>query len=168
MTNEPTTGEIVSALRNCPNCGDCLRKDQKCYGNDKEAADRLESQEAQIKQLAEALAYANEWHKESVENATNELRELSGIAGELEKFKAFHERYAEQTSKKYVEDICDLTARAESAERERDAAVADFKVAEEDGLCCICAFVGNDIGQTKCMEDCCFKWRGQPQEGMKT
>ena len=167
MTNEPTTGEIVSALRNCPNCDDCLRKDQKCYRNDHDAADRLESQEAQIKQLAEALAYANEWHKESVENATNELRELSGIAGELEKFKAFHERYAEQTSKKYVDDICALTARAESAERERDAAIADIHIAEEDGLCCICSFIGNDIGRTECMEECCFKWRGSEGEKEK-
>ena len=51
MTNGPTTGEIVSALRNCPNCDDCLRKDQKCYRNDHDAADRLESQEQTISAL---------------------------------------------------------------------------------------------------------------------
>jgi hypothetical protein len=67
---------------------------ESLYYLSKVAADRLESQE----------------------------RELSGITGELERFRAFHERYAEQTSKKYVDDICALTARAEQAERERDAA----------------------------------------------
>jgi len=51
---------------------------------------------------------------------TNELRELSGITEELERFRAFHERYAEQTSKKYVNDICALTARAEQAERKNE------------------------------------------------
>ena len=65
-TNEPTTGEIVRALRE-----DCSLLDDN---TDKfVAADRLESQE----------------------------RELSGITGELER----------------------MTARAESAERERDAVV---------------------------------------------
>ena len=110
MTNEPTTGEIAFELRNM-NPKHLIVKGNGVTVEDV-AADRLESQEAQINQLCEALAYANEWHKESVENATNELRELSGITGELERFRAFHERYAEQTSKKYIDDICALTARA--------------------------------------------------------
>ena len=66
--NEPTTGEIVSALRNCPNCGDCLRKDQKCYGNDEEAADRLESQERAIAELT-ARAESAERERDDVEKS---------------------------------------------------------------------------------------------------
>ena len=162
MTNEPTTGEIVRALRcvaEATECKDCRYKypvgnvilcdhEQK-NGDD---ADRLESQAKQI-------------------------AELSGIAGELEKFKAFHERFAEQTSKKYVDDICKLTARAESAERERDAAIEDMKlivdaVREEhcDETCCFackfdCDTSINDSGEygSECpgfYKDDCFEWRG--------
>jgi len=171
--SDPTTGEIVRALRcdtEANECKDCRYKypvgnvilcdHEQMNGN---AADRLESQEAQIKQLSEALAYANEWHKESVKNATNELRELSGITGELERFREFHERYAEQTSKKYIDDICALTARAEQAEN-------DFKLISggTKNLCDICRFV-DLIGC--CHKNHCddnfsmFQWRGLPQEG---
>ena len=48
---------------------------------------------------------------------------LEQLERDLETFKTFHERYAEQTSKKYVEDVCALTARAEQAEKERNLAV---------------------------------------------
>ena len=138
MTNEPTTGEIVRALRE-----DCSLLDDN---TDKfAAADRLESQE----------------------------RELSGITGELERFRTFHERYAEQTSKKYIDDICALTARAESAEAERDAAKRDIEeIMAMHGLevftmCAFCAMPDDDtcfiVGDSK---KCKAKWRGlQPQEG---
>ena len=86
-TSEPTTGEIVSALRNCPNCDDCLRKDQKCYRNDHDAADRLESQERSIEEAA-------------------------------------------KLNEKQANTIAALTARAESAERERD----DYKQELKDAL----------------------------------
>ena len=142
--NEPTTGEIVRALRCSADDDSFCKKCQYGYalgsaflcdkgrmnGN---AADRLESQE----------------------------RELSGIAGELERFRAFHERYAEQTSKKYIDDICALTARAESAERERDA-VVELYVPQRCSTCAhstgtACAAQGNG---------CKWKYRGlQPQEG---
>ena len=119
-TSEPTTGEIVSALRNCPNCDDCLRKDQKCYRNNHDAADRLESQE---------------------------------------------------------QTISALTARAEQAERERDAAKADMKLIVDaerethcDETCCFackhdCDMSINDSGEfnNECpgfYKDDCFEWRG--------
>ena len=133
ITNQSTTNDIIVVLKMIVQYLESFTMDKMSRDVMSAAADRLESQEAQIKQLSEALAYANEWHKESVENATNELRELSGIAGELERFRAFHERYAEQTSKKYTDDICALTARAESAERERDELLTDFSTIERDG-----------------------------------
>ena len=77
-TSEPTTGEIVRALR----CAQKVHAESAVYGL---AADRLESQER-----------------------------------DLETLRAFHERYAEQTSKQYVVAVCGLTARAEQAEKERD------------------------------------------------
>jgi hypothetical protein len=109
-------------------------------------------------------------------------RELSEIAGELERFRAFHERYAEQTSKKYVNDVCALTARAEQAEQERDAAKADMKLIVDavrethcDETCCFackhdCDMSINDSGEfnNECPgfdRDDCFDWRGLPREG---
>jgi hypothetical protein len=90
-TSEPTTGEIVRALRSMQTSAQVVldsgfgTREGECdvvYRNRrdlaKNAADRLESQERNIETL-----------------------------------RAFHERYAEQTSKKYVEEICALTARAE-------------------------------------------------------
>lgn len=175
-TSEPTTGEIVRALRCDGDANNCVNCSYATYDtatilcdqgqNVRDAADRLESQEAQIKQLTEALAYANEWHKESVENATNELRELSGITGELERFRAFHERYAEQTSKKYINDICALTARAESAERERDAA---FDMLQDMRNCDECKHLARTWKEEPC--NCCcreysmFELCGLPQDG---
>ena len=88
---------------------------------------------------------------------------------DIETLRAFHERYAEQTSKKYVEDICALTARAEQAERERDAAIKDITRLctrckhwtcpndDEPCLSCLNAESGNPN----------WTWRGLPQEGEK-
>ena len=142
-TNEPTTGEIVRALRGCADkeimCDECrynMGNSFECLNKMQyEAADRLESQE----------------------------RELLQKTQELESAKTRPARKEAESAELNEEAI----ARAENAERERDAAIAEFRVAEEDGLCCVCQFIGNDIGQTKCMEDCCFKWRGLPQEGEK-
>ena len=169
--NEPTTGEIVSALRNCPNCDDCLRKYQKCYRNDHDAADRLESQEAKLKLLnggdfdvidvPAALAYL-----ESVEEI------LPHASALIDLIQSLHGSATE------------LTARAENAERERDAAIEDMKlivdaVREEhcDETCCFackfdCDTSINDSGEygSECPgfdRDDCFEWRGLPQEGEK-
>lgn len=155
MTNEPTTVNIAKALRVCFEktcaCSECPFEHEYCGDIEQLAADRLESQEAQIKQLAEALAYANEWHKDSVENATNELRELSGIAGELEA----------------------MTARAEQAERERDAAVAVIGIQAKQlkeshvVLCNICKFEDmiGCVHKNHCDGYQLFKWRGLQQDG---
>lgn len=63
----------------------------------------------------------------------------------------------------------DLTARAESAERERDAAIADIERMRKEKipLCPICDF--NDMIRC-CHDSHCdgyqlFRWRGLPQEG---
>ena len=59
-------------------------------------------------------------------------------------------------------EIAALTARAERAERERDAAIAEFTTIELDGLCEVCFFADrNDLSKEECMEDCCFSWRNK-------
>ena len=52
-----------------------------------------------------------------IDRLESQERGLSEKTEQLEKFKAFYERYAEQTSKKYVDMVCSLTARAEQAEK---------------------------------------------------
>ena len=65
--------------------------------------------------------------------------------------------------------IAALTARAEQAERERDALLTDFSTIERDGLCEVCSFGdSSQISKEDCMKDCCFNYRtrrGLPQEG---
>ena len=65
--------------------------------------------------------------------------------------------------------ISALTARAERAERERDALLTDFSTIERDGLCEVCSFGdSSQISKEDCMKDCCFNYRtrrGLPQEG---
>ena len=142
-TSEPTTGEMIERLR--------IAIDQ--------GTERVVIPSAGVKMIADRL--------ESQE------RELSGITGELERFRAFHERYAEQTSKKYVDDICALTARAEQAERERDAAFAVIGIQAEKlkeshvVLCNICEFEDmiGCVHKSHCDGYQLFKWRGQPQDG---
>ena len=97
-TSEPTTGEIVRALRYCTDENSICGTACPAYLSEagcrttviKNAADRLESQERDLKTL-----------------------------------RAFHERYAEQTSKQYVVAVCGLTARAEHAD-ELDALVGGW------------------------------------------
>jgi len=135
-TSEPTTGEIVRALRYC------VGKDTICgtacpaYLSEagcrttimKNAADRLESQER-----------------------------------DLETLRAFHERYAEQTSKQYVVAVCGLTARAEQAERERDAAVANINLCMDGDICKACVSWKNGICSRK-DNRCDPKYRGLQQK----
>ena len=119
----------------------------------KDAADRLESQEVTIAEL-EGTIKTYKW------NACQ----------------------ADKTIRSITKDIAALTARAESAERERDAAIADMKlivdaVREEhcDETCCFackfdCDTSINDSGEygSECPgfdRDDCFEWRGLPQDG---
>ena len=104
--NEPSTAEIVKALR----CEGDVDKCKDCYFENTELGCVLCSG-----QEIESLAAAR----------------LEQLERDLETFKAFHERYAQQTSKKYVEDICALTARAEKAEAEREEADKDRWMWEE-------------------------------------
>lgn len=130
--NEPTTGEIVRALRE-----DCSLLDDN---TDKfAAADRLESQ-----------AKENEISRHLIEMQSNVITEL--------------------------------TARAESAERERDAAKADMKLIVDavrethcDETCCFACKHDCDMsinGSGEFANECpgfdrydCFEWRGLPQDG---
>jgi len=147
--SEPTTGEIVRALRcvaEATECKDCRYKYP--VGNvilcdheqmNANAADRLESQERTI----------------------DELEDECG---------------------KLMMTIDLLTARAEQAEKERDAAKADMKLIVDavrethcDETCCFackydCDMSINDSGEfnNECPgfdKDDCFEWRGLPQDG---
>ena len=100
-TSEPTTGELIEALR----CDGVIKPCEGCFFA------------FQIENCAAMGCRTDDMFGLAADRLESQARELSGIAGELEKLKAFHERYAEQTSKKYVDDICALTARAEQAEQ---------------------------------------------------
>ena len=119
------------------------------------AADRLESQEREIERLKEEL--------EQMEEAATVLHA------------------ANETHWTYIKE---LTARAEQAERERDAAKADMKLIVDavrethcDETCCFACKYDfdtsiNDSGELngECPgfdRDDCFEWRGRPQEGDK-
>ena len=140
--NEPTTGEIVRALRcvaEATECKDCRYKypvgnvilcdHEQMNGN---AADRLESQERKITEI-------ENFHKEML--------------------------------KDHKAQVAELTARAESAERERDAAIAEFEeymLGNEDIPCKYCANHSTDkkcFPYTKSCEPKYNKWRGMPQDG---
>ena len=111
-TSEPTTGEIVRALRGGGIYGITTALELKVIA-------RLESQE----------------------------RELSGITGELER----------------------MTARAEQAEKERDAAIADIEelLGQDDfiGICWACKSHDKCVGTRDVKITCVPKWRGLPQGG---
>ena len=145
--NEPTTGEIVRALR-CvaeeTECKDCRYKypvgnvilcdHEQMNGN---AADRLESQEKTIADLRETLRITCE-------------------------------NWSESSNEKNVQ-IATLTARAESAERERDAIALELDMMRanenENGLCLICK-KKCESASNGCFFCKDFEWRGlQPQDG---
>ena len=193
MTNEPTTGEnndwisteiIVRMLRKIQNSaqvvldsgfgtrdGECNMVYRDRRDNMKLAADRLESQEQKLELLnggdfdvidiPAALAYL-----ESVEEI---LPHASALIDLIQSLKG---------------TAIELTARAEQAELERDAAVVDMKsivdaVREEyiDGTCCFACKYDFDTSCDEygcCPVECpgfesndCFEWRGLPQEGEK-
>ena len=192
-TSEPTTGEnndwisteiIVRMLRKIQNSaqvvldsgfgtrdGECNMVYRDRRDNMKLAADRLESQEQKLELLnggdfdvidiPAALAYL-----ESVEEI---LPHASALIDLIQSLKG---------------TAIELTARAEQAELERDAAVVDMKsivdaVREEysDGTCCFACKYDFDTSCDEygcCPGECpgfesndCFEWRGLPQEGEK-
>ena len=158
-TSEPTTGEIVRALRFCTGedsiCGTACPaylSEAGCRTTImKNAADRLESQE----------------------------RELSGITGELEQYKKWHDESIATATNNIVElehRVAALTARAEQAEARERAIIESlrdrcdfcigYELEESDDPCSTCynarTFEPDDIPRTK-------NWtlRGLPQEGEK-
>ena len=190
-TSEPTTGEnndwisteiIVRMLRKIQNSaqvvldsgfgtrdGECNMVYRDRRDNMKLAADRLESQEQKLELLnggdfdvidiPAALAYL-----ESVEEI---LPHASALIDLIQSLKG---------------TAIELTARAEQAELERDAAVVDMKsivdaVREEysDGTCCFACKYDFDTSCDEygcCPGECpgfesndCFEWRGLPQDG---
>lgn len=147
--NEPTTGEIVRALRcvaDDTECKDCRYKypvgnvilcdHEQMNGN---AADRLESQE-------------------------------QTIAG----MKEFHEKCCSEMARAHVEEVTALTARAEQAEAREKAAIErmrgscqfciGYEREENEYPCNTCynarTFEPDDIPRTQNWE-----YSGQPQEG---
>ena len=165
MTNEPTTGEIVRALRNCadatgkrkpctPEC--CFFNKTNCCAESlySSAADRLESQEQKLELLnggdfdvidiPAALAYL-----ESVEEI---LPHASALIDLIQSLKG---------------TAIELTARAESAERERDAAIADMWLMRS---CQSCKHKPDGYNRIRCACPDCddedkWEWRGLPQKG---
>ena len=146
-TSEPTTGEIVATLR------------RGCLIVQRQAADRLESQEQKLKMLngedfdvidvPATLAYL-----ESVEPV---LPHASALIDLIQSLKG---------------TATELAARAEQAEKERDAAVADIEsIMSLRGLkdfvmCGYCAMPDDETCFIpKNAEKCDAKWRGLPQEG---
>ena len=122
---------------------DVLRENGDVYFGETEItcdqiADRLESQAKQIAELTAAI-----------KTQSDLCRECAALT------------VIEQKA-----EIDALTARAESAEQERDVAIKELEVIEQDGLCSICKFEST-IPLMECMENCVFKWRGKPQEGVK-
>ena len=56
--------------------------------------------------------------------------------------------------------IKQLRAQLDHTRQELEAAVGDIGVIEQDGLCCVCSFMGACADK----ESCCFKWRGIREE----
>lgn len=145
-TNEPTTVEIVRALRSCYESDDIECYECPCNANggielcrmDK-LADRLESQE-------------------------------QTIAG----MKEFHEKCCGEMARAHVEEVTALTARAEQAEAREKAIIESlrdrcefcigYELEESDDPCSTCynarTFEPDDIPRTKN-----WTWSGLPQEG---
>lgn len=136
-TSEPTTGELIEALR----CDGVIKPCEGCF-----FAFQIEN--------CSAMGCRTD--------------DMFGLAADRLEAQ-------EQT-------IAALTARAESAERERDAAKADMKLIVDevrethcDETCCFackydCDTSINDSGEfnNECPgfdRDDCFEWRGLPQEG---
>ena len=162
-TSEPTTGEIVRALRFCYEskeieCYECpCRVSGGAYlcHMDK-LADRLESQEQKLELLnggdfdvidiPAALAYL-----ESVEEI---LPHASALIDLIQSLKG---------------TAIELTARAEQAEKERDAAIADIEelLGQDDfiGICWACKSHDKCVGTRDVKITCVPKWRGLPQGG---
>jgi len=99
-------------------------------------------------------------------------RELSGISGELEQYKKWHDESIATATNNIVElehQIAALTARAEQAAEQRDELLEDFRTIERDGLCEVCSFGdASQVSKDDCMQDCCFSYRTRrelPQEG---
>ena len=136
---EPTTGNIAKALRVCFEktcaCSECPFEHESCGDIEQLAADRLESQEREIERLKEEL--------EQMEEAATVLHA------------------ANETHWTYIKE---LTARAEKAERERDAAKAYMK---RFG-CLTCNGQGTlALNHTcgSCRDKSKWEMRGLPQEG---
>lgn len=143
ITSQSTTRDIVVVLKMIVQYLESFTMDKMSRDVMSAAADRLESQEREIAELKAFL---------------EENRKLCALCAS--------EGVIEQKA-----EVDALTARAEQAERERDALLTDFSTIERDGLCEVCSFGdSSQISKEDCMEDCCFNYRtrrGLPQEGEK-
>lgn len=123
--SEPTTENIAKALRVCFEktcaCSECPFEHESCGDIEQLAADRLESQERTVAELTEKLEQAE---------LTRDM--LCGTIREAEEPKT-------ECSSTFVLEsgndiIAELTARAESAERELDAAKAEKEQLSKENL----------------------------------
>ena len=156
-TSEPTTGEIVRLLRMCATTceGDCYYYDNRdaCAAVlKKDAADRLESQEKTI-----ATMRGDNFDATSV---TNVLAYLDTVMGLIHCADGIKDLIVSMQG-----TAIELTARAEQAEAERDAAIKFIRTSD---WCAGCENMKN----LHCdfMKECAnphdlYKLRGLPQEG---
>ena len=101
--------------------------------------------------------------------------EMKYLLSEVDRLNALHKREIIITGE-YAQRVIDLTARAEAAEAERDAAVEDLKtmalaMRESDelevGCCFACKFDASNNDNMEPWNECpgfntdnCFEWRG--------
>ena len=154
ITNQSTTHDIIVVLKMIVQYLESFTMDKMSRDVMSAAADRLKSQEREIAELKAFL---------------EENRKLCALCAS--------EGVIEQKA-----EVDALTARAEQAERERDAAIADMKLIADnvrethcDETCCFackydCDMSTNDSGviANECpgfYKDDCFEWRGLPQGG---
>ena len=169
MTNEPTTKTctrcgktFTGTIYLCAECEAELEKHEGEYG--------VKFNEPTTEEIVRALGNPETLDQES-------LYYWSKVAADRLESQAKENEISRYLIEMQSNVITELTARAESAERERDAAVAEIKESYafstgEDGepiydfaLCLICA--KKDKPECDCTSSVGseFVWRGLPQEG---
>ena len=95
--------------------------------------------------------------------------DMKYLLSEVDRLNALHKREIIITGE-YAQRVIDLTARAEAAEAERDAAVEDFEgcMKNKKERCAYCIHDDEcEPGESLCYANVCgFEWRG-PQEAGK-
>lgn len=173
MTNEPTTGEIVLAIRLCEegeiNCTKCPFANKSCGDLNLLAADRLESQEQTIAKRDGVIEAQNNVLEIAGQRNIENLTTISELTASRDRMT---DAVAELTMK-----VGELTARAESAEREQDAAYSNHpwvriegrdyfvQVKRFDPANNMVVIADHKFGWHSVRYEKIREWRGLPQEG---